>query len=82
MAGKVTPVDDEDPPPQWTSFEGIDWSKRPDAETDTHIQVVLQFKHWEIFVRKRINTLYTSALTLFSEMRPTDRLKKPTRHLR
>ena len=43
MAGKVTPVDDEDPPPQWTTFDGIDWSKRPDPETgDTHVQVVLQ----------------------------------------
>ena len=34
MAGKVTPVE-EDPPPRWTTFDGIDWSKRPDPETDT-----------------------------------------------
>ena len=65
MAGKVTPVE-EDPPPQWTTFDGIDWSKRPDAETDTHIQVVLQFKTWEITkLEGKENLTWSGVLELY-----------------
>jgi hypothetical protein len=65
MAGKVTPVE-EDPPPRWTTFDGIDWSKRPDPETDTHIQVVLQFKTWEITkLEGKENLTWSGVLELY-----------------
>ena len=65
MASKVTPVD-EDPPPRWTTFDDIDWSKRPDPDTDTHIQVVLQFKHWEITkLEGKENLTWSGVLELY-----------------
>ena len=64
MAGKVTPAPEE-APPRWTTFDGIDWSKRPD-ETDTHIQVVLQFKHWEITKQEgKENLTWSGVLELY-----------------
>ena len=65
MAGKVTPAPAEQQP-RWTTFDGIDWSARPDPNTATQIQIVVQFKTWEVTKQQgKENLTWNGCLELY-----------------